>query len=210
LFDRVSFRKLIGRRRRRVVFAPEALVTGPPLEQRAVDGEVLVRQQLPRAGHLEHLLREGLGDVALEQPVAVLGKRRRIPDGLVGREADEPPVEEIVVELLHELPFAPDGVEDLEQQGAQQPLGWDRRSAERGVHLLEARRERDEHGVDEGLHGAQRVVGGNAILDRPVAKEHALPHVVATHRPPSSLGSEHDNHPASLIPSLITPFSAAC
>ena len=53
------------------------------------------------------------------QPIAVLREGRRVPDRVVGRKSYEPAVQEIVVQLLHELAFRPDAVEHLKQQRTQ-------------------------------------------------------------------------------------------
>ncbi len=50
---------IVVRRRPRLVDRSKALVTGPRLEQGAVDREVLVREQLVLVGQAEHLLKEG-------------------------------------------------------------------------------------------------------------------------------------------------------
>ena len=57
-------------------------------------------------------------DVGVEQPVAVLRERRMIPDRAVDAEADEPAEQQIVVDLLHQLPFGTDRVESLQQRRA--------------------------------------------------------------------------------------------
>src|ERR1700681_3601258 len=94
---------------------------------------MLVRQQrldlrmVQKPGHklLKHL--------AVLQPVAVLGECGRVPDRVVGRKPYEPAVQEIVVQLLHQLAFRPNAVEHLQQQGAQQLLRRDRRASLAGV-----------------------------------------------------------------------------
>ena len=56
---------------------PQALQRGGRLEQRAVDGEVLAGEQLVRLGLGADRREEGLGDLAGEQAVAVLGEAGR-------------------------------------------------------------------------------------------------------------------------------------
>ncbi len=100
---------------------------GPGPQQGAVNGEVLRaqqrldlrcgKQQLQKLGH----------ELLVEQPVPVLGERRRMPDRIVRVEADEPAEEQVVVQLLHEHPLRADAVDRLQQQGQQQLLrrdGW--------------------------------------------------------------------------------------
>src|SRR5215472_7016676 len=67
--------------------------------------------------------------LAALQPVAVLREHARVPHQVVGRKSHEPAVQKIVVQLLHQLAFRPDAVEHLQQQGAQQLLRRDRRTA---------------------------------------------------------------------------------
>src|SRR3989449_4707884 len=67
--------------------------------------------------------------LATLQPVAVLREHGRVPHRVVGRKSHEPAVQKIVVQLLHQLAFRPDAVEHLQQQGAQQLLRRDRRTA---------------------------------------------------------------------------------
>jgi hypothetical protein len=55
----------------------------------------------------------------VEQSVAVLREGGRVPDRVVGRKPHEPAVQEIVVQLLHQLAFRPDAVEHLEQHRAE-------------------------------------------------------------------------------------------
>jgi len=65
----------------------EALETGPGLDQRAVDGEVLIGEDAPAAGFRHHALEEGPGDVALQQPLAILREDGGIPDRVVRLQA---------------------------------------------------------------------------------------------------------------------------
>lgn len=69
----------------------ETLHRRPGLNQAAADREVLVAQQGPDPAVLQDRSQETLGDVALEQPVAVLGVDRRLPHGIVDPQANEPP-----------------------------------------------------------------------------------------------------------------------
>lgn len=102
-----------------LVAGPEALLPGPGLDERAVDAEVLVAEQLGPAG-LGHDRGElSLGDLAVDQPVAVLAEGARVSHRVVEVEADEPAEVQVDVEPLH-----------------QEALGR-RRSARRGVrHVL--------------------------------------------------------------------------
>src|SRR6266536_5520779 len=76
--------------------------------------------------------------LAILQSVAVLREGGRIPDRVVGRKPHKPAVQEIVIQLLHQLEFRPDAVEHLKQQRAQQLFRWNRGTAFARVELRQA------------------------------------------------------------------------
>jgi hypothetical protein len=102
---------------------------------------VLVGQERVGPRQLQHAGEEGLCHVAAQQPLAILREHGHVPDGIVHAQPDEPAEEEVILELLHEQPLAPHGVEDLQQQRPQQLLRGDRRPARRGVQPREPSRE---------------------------------------------------------------------
>jgi hypothetical protein len=85
---------------------------------------VLLRQQLLDRRLVQHGHHELARDIAVNQPVAVLRKRRRVPHGRVHLPPDKPAEQQIVFELLHELSLRTDRIEGLQQQCPQQFLGW--------------------------------------------------------------------------------------
>jgi hypothetical protein len=87
---------------------------GAPTNERAVDTEVLVRQQRLDLGLTEHRLEKLSGDLA--QPVAVFGEHRDVPHRRGHRQADEPAEPQVVVELFHQLTLRVHRVEGLQQQ----------------------------------------------------------------------------------------------
>jgi hypothetical protein len=74
---------------------------------------------------IEHGGEEFRRDLAAEPPVAVLGEHGDVPHRIVDAEADEPAEQQIVVELLHQLPLGPHRIERLQQQRPQQLLRRD-------------------------------------------------------------------------------------
>ena len=111
------------------VLGTKALLRGPGLDQRSIHRKVLVRQQwldLRMVQKRAHELRKHL---AALQPVAVLREHGRVPNRVVGRKPHEPAVQEIVIQLLHQLPLRTDAVEHLQQQCTQQLLRRDRGAA---------------------------------------------------------------------------------
>ena len=74
---------------------------------------MLARQQSLDPGLSQNGSEELGGDVALQQPVPVLGKRRMLPGRIVDTEADEPAEQQVEVEALHQLALRPNRVERL-------------------------------------------------------------------------------------------------
>jgi hypothetical protein len=65
----------------------EALEAGPRFELRAVQGDMLVRAQARRRGTVAHRVKEGGGDVPLQQPVAIL---REVVGDQIGSSSPNP------------------------------------------------------------------------------------------------------------------------
>src|SRR5258708_22169911 len=106
-----------GARRRRIliVLALEALLAGPGFDERAIHREVFARKKLLLLGLLEDLLAQLTADLLLQEPLPVLGEGGRMPYLVIDAQPDEPPEQQVVVELLHQHPLAADTVEHLEQ-----------------------------------------------------------------------------------------------
>ena len=185
-----------GRRRlAAAVLRPEALHAGPGLDQRAVDREVLVRQQRLDLGLGQHRAQELGRDLALEQPVAVLGEHRHVPDRIVDAEPDEPAEQQVVVELLHQLPLRAHRVERLQQQRPQQLLRRDRGPAVQRVELLELRRQRRQRGIDDRQDRPQRMIRRHPALAAHIAEQPFRPPIRPAHPPtPPQSHRERSNH----------------
>ena len=167
-----------------LVARAEALLPGPGLDERAVDAEVLIAEQLAAAGLGQHGREEGGGDLAAEEPLAVLGEDGDVPDRVVRIKADEPAEEQVVVELFHQQALRADRVEGLQQQRPQQLLGRDAGPAHLAVQPVEQRRELGQGPVGHLVHRPQGMVLGHALLRGHVAPLSVLPRVVTTHRAP--------------------------
>ncbi len=179
----------------------KTLLTRPCLDEGAIDRKVLIRKEMELLRLLEHPTEQGQGDVARQQPLAVLGEHRRHPDRVVHPETDEPPEQKVVVELLHQHPLAADGEQDLQQQGPQQLLGRNRRPPDLRVQRLELRRQLHKGRIHHLANPPQWVALGNPRLQRDVAEHAALPHVRSPHRPVP---------PYALFYRSLRGFSAAC
>ena len=69
---------------------------GPGLDQRAVDREMLVRQQRLHFLVVQKLGHELLEHIAFLKAFPVLGENTRIPDRIVRRKTDKPTKQQIV------------------------------------------------------------------------------------------------------------------
>src|SRR4030095_13286835 len=80
----------------------------------------------------------------------------------------------IVVELLHQLAFRADAVENLQQQGAQQLLRGDRRTSLAGVEPPKAAVQITQNIPDKFPHLPQWMVRWHTLIRRNVRKQAAL------------------------------------
>jgi len=104
------------------VLRAEALVAGPGFDQRAIHGEVFIRQI--RLGSFQHPLEKDFGHFFVQEPLPVLAENRVMPHHFVHAHTDKPAKQQVVVQLLHQEPLAAHRVKYLQQQGPQQSLRW--------------------------------------------------------------------------------------
>jgi hypothetical protein len=175
-------------------------------DQRAVDREVLVRKQPFDLRVVEHGGEELRRDLAAQQPVAVLGEYGDIPNRIVDAEANEPAEQQIVIELLHQLPLGTHRIERLQQQRPQQLLRRDRRPADRRIDrrevVVEPRQCLAHHRPDR----SQRMGARHPRLQIHIAEQAARPNLATAHRYllPIPVVSNH------ATTSKSSHFSAAC
>src|SRR5450631_494176 len=168
---------------RLLVFGLEAFVARPGFDQCAVDRKMVFAQVARCARLLEDCAKELLGDVAVEEALAVLGKHRYVPYSVVHVETKEPAVEHIVIELLHHHPLAANRIEYLQQQRSQETLRRNRWPASKRVDFSELARDLAEHDVYHLADRPQRVVRRHALLGRNVAVERYFLNILGPHRP---------------------------
>jgi hypothetical protein len=142
----------------------EALQTGGRLDQRAVQGEVLVGEQPPRVRPANHLVEELLPDFVLQETLAILGEDGRVEARLDRVHVQEPAEQQVVLQLLAERSLRPRRVECDQQGRLQQPLGRDRWTTVLSVHAVEHRREIRERLVSQALDRPQRMGRRDALL----------------------------------------------
>ena len=165
----------------RTILGPEALLRRPGLDPRAVHREVLVGHVLLRP--LVDLGEEPLRHLRGQQTVAVLGEHRVVPHRIVHAEPDEPPEQQVVVDLLHQLPFASHRKEHLQQQRAQHLLRSHRRPSRPCIQRIELRAQRPQNIVRDLPHPTQRMLRRHPLLQRHIAEHPILYPLVSTHTP---------------------------
>src|SRR5439155_25196798 len=101
---------------------PSLRMRGPRPNHSAIDTEMLVAEQLRILGLLHHPLEQRAHHLMLDQPVAALGVGAVIPRHVAHAQADEPAIQHVVAQLLTQQPLAPNAVERLQHQPAQQPF----------------------------------------------------------------------------------------
>src|SRR5450631_2557390 len=170
-------------RQRLLVFGPEALVARPGFDQCAVDRKMLFAQIARCARLLEDCAKELLGDVAVEEALAVLGKHRYVPYSVVHVETKEPAVEHTVIELLHHHPLTANRIEYLQQQRSQETLRRNRWPASKRVDFIELARDLAEHDIYHLADWPQRVVRRHTLFGRNVAVERDFLNILGAHRP---------------------------
>ena len=126
----------LSRRWIAAVLRHKALHAGPGLDQRAIDRKVVAGEQPLTCGRFSTLIKELGCDIAVEQPIPVLAEHGCIPYRIVDRQSDEPAEQQIVVELLHQLPLRAHRVEGLQQQRPQQSFRRDRWPAVPRIKLV--------------------------------------------------------------------------
>ena len=159
------------------ILRPEALDACPGVEQRAIDREVLRREQGLHPELHQHGGKEACRHLARQQPVAVLGKSRGVPDRVVHTEADKPAEQQVEVYPLNQLALRADQVE-----GLQQPLGRDRIPARWRIEQVQLSRHLGQSGIDDRADQPQRVVRADPLFQIHVA-EQRTPHLILAAHP---------------------------
>jgi hypothetical protein len=172
-------------RRRRILLTIDPLQGGvrrPGLQQRAVHGEVVVTEERFDLGSTHQLLQEQPHDVVIEQPIAVLGERGRVPDRIIRAEAHKPAEQQVVVELLQQQPLGSDPVKRLQQRGQQQLLRRNRWSSFQGIQPAEGWIEPIKRLIRQLANPPERMAARDPILNRDVGEQGAAALLLASHQ----------------------------
>ena len=186
---------------------PEALDRRPRLDQRAVDREVLARQQPLHLRQRQQRGQEPVGDVAGQQPVAVLAEHRGVPYRIVDAEPDEPAVQQIELQFGHQPALRADREERLQQCRPQQHLGRNGGPPHRRIQFLEPSVQRTQRRVHDLPDRPQWMVGRNPLL-KPHVREQALRPIIAPTHAKSPRSSRC--HGITINACRRDSFSAAC
>src|SRR5215469_13441585 len=158
---------------------------------------MLIRQQRLYLGVVQQLGHELVEHIATLQPLAVLGKRRGVPDEIVRCQTNEPAIQQIVFQLLHQLTFRADAIEDLKQQRAQQLLGRDRRATFARIEPPEARAQLGQDVAHKLPDTSQRMPLGYAAFGKNIREQLALILESAAHRASPFALRREQNHSTS-------------
>src|SRR6266496_2974224 len=171
----------------RLILRLETFQARPALDHGSIHGEMFVRQQLFGARHIKHRREELFGDFTLQQAIAVLAESGRVPNLVVHVQAHEPAEQHVVLQLLHQHPFAAHRVKHLQQQRPQQPLRRDRRSPHPRIQLVKSRRQLLKDFIRHLANRAQWMIRRHSLLRRYVAVHARLLFVVSPHSVPPAL-----------------------
>ena len=169
---------------------------------------MIVRKKSLHAWLVDDGRQELGGNVPGQQPLAVLGEDRDIPDRRIHRQADEPAKEQVVVHLLHQLAFRADRIEGLQEQGPKKFLGWDRRPPDTRIQAVEVRGQHFERFIDNRPDRAKSMVRRHPSLATHVREQPLAPFITAAHPDPFNIPLRDPG--ISNATSRQAPFSAAC
>lgn len=125
---------------------------------------MLARQKLAHPLEAHQFTQKLSRHIGFKQPVAIVGENRRMPRRRVKRQANEPAEQQIVINLLHQLPFRTNREERLQQCRPQQHLRWDRRPAHARIERLEATIQTTKHFIAQLPDRPQRMIQRDALL----------------------------------------------
>src|SRR5580658_1556844 len=185
--------------------APAHALDGRPrLDQRSIDAEVFRGEQSLAPGASSDAPQELPCYSRLDQPVAVLGEGRVIPDPIIHREADEPAEQQVVVELLTQQPLRADRVKHLQHQRAHQALRSHRLTAPFRVHAIKVPAHCSQGLVEKCSDPSQRMLRRHSLLDRDIAEQPRLFYIRSAHLLRPSI------HPMGPTVPHMWRFSTAC
>src|SRR6202453_523636 len=122
-----------------------------------------------------------LGYFALNQTLPVLGKHRHIPNRGVDVQTHEPAEQQVIVQLLNQLPLRAHRIEGLQKLRTDQLLRRNRRTADACVQALELRVQLMQCLIGHLTNGPQWMILRNPIFKADIAEYRFLLMVVSAH-----------------------------
>jgi hypothetical protein len=124
---------------------------------------------------------ETLRHLGRQQAIAVLRDHRMVPHRIVHAETHEPAEQQVVIDLLDQLPLAPHREDHLQQHSPQHIFGRDGGPPLIRIQRAELRVQRPQHLVRQLANLPQRMILRNPPLQRHIAEHPVLNPLVSTH-----------------------------
>ena len=129
---------------------------------------VVQKVAFPRLFH--HPFKKALRYFPLQQTFAILGKDRDIPNWLVQLQPDKPAVPPVPVDLVQQLPFAPDRVQRLQNERPQKLFRRNRGPPRLAVQPIEPCPQLPQRPLRHRPNLTQRMFGSHPLLQREIAE----------------------------------------
>jgi hypothetical protein len=132
----------------------------------------------------DHRGEEPIGDLMVQEALAVLGEGRGVEDPGVDGQAQEPLEQQVVVQPLAERPLAADRVQRHQHRRLQELLGRHAGAPDPRVHGLEVTVEFGEHVVDDLTDPSDRMTRRDQLLGAQRHQHRQLPIRRSSHQQP--------------------------
>jgi len=96
-------------------------------------------------------------------------------------QTNKPAIQHVVAQLLDQLPLAANAKQHLQHQSAQQLLGRNRFASKRTVESGKVGVHAGKTAIEYFAHPAQRVIGGNILIQPAQREQLFLHHIDSTH-----------------------------
>src|SRR5258705_4746201 len=147
-------------------FGSKALEPRPCLDQRPVHTEMIVAHQVRFARLSDHCVEKQTPHLVFQQPIAVFAKDRGIETRFLKFHVQKPAKQQIVAQLLTELPLAAHRIQGDQQQRLQYLLGGNRRPSDLRIHPVKHPRQPPQFIIRQLLDPSKRMVSRYTVFDR--------------------------------------------
>lgn len=154
--------------RRFAILALEAFERGSRFDQGAIDSEMIRGQKLFPVGQADHFVKEAARNIGRNQAFAQSAEIGLIQARTFEIHVEKPAKEDVVVQLLTELPIGAARVQRDQQLPLEQALGRNRRPPRLRVQGVQFPRDRAQRSISQFLHLAKRMLGQHTRLRREV------------------------------------------